>query len=277
MATRIKTRDSASKEVVKIEEPTGALPSFLADLAKEDSGKGVSRDQSDNIVPLIYVLQALSPQCNKRGPDYIEGAEDGAIWLRNSSEGVVSGEDGILFQPCYFQKDWVEWVPRAAGGGFAGRHDEKPGEAVEKSLDPEKPDRLSWVLPNGNTVMETRYHIGYVHLPDGRRLPYVIPMSSSAHTVSRGWMFLMNSKSSDGGKTVAPAWMALYRLRTKAKTKNGFNWSLWDVSDAGWIQSADDYTRGLALYNSFEGGEKIVEAPASQDIADPISPESAAM
>jgi len=235
-----------------------SVPAFLADKINEDAGKGVSNLADDNLVPLVYILQAQSPQCSKRSPDYVEGAETGAIWLRNSGLPAVPGDEGILFQPCYFQKDWVEWIPRSAGGGFAGRHDERPAEAKEQALDPQNPKKLSWVLPNGNTLSETRYHIGYVITPDGATFPYVIPMASSGHTVSRGWMFLMNSKQI--GSHRAPSWAALYRLKTKERSNAAGTWSTWDITDAGWVKTAEEYARGAALHASFAAGEKQIQA-----------------
>lgn len=269
------TTAQAGGEVVTT--PTGGAPAFMVERAAADAGKGVSTAADDNLVPLIYILQAQSPQCNKRGPDYVEGAESGAIWLRNSGLPAINGEKGILFQPCYFQKDWVEWIPRSAGGGFAGRHDERPEEAVEKALDPADPDKMSWVLPNGNTVAETRYHIGIVHLDDGRRMPYVIPLSGSGHTVSRGWMFLMNSKSMPGVER-APSWSCLYRLTTKERSNKKGTWMTFEVKDAGWVQTAQDYERGAELYKSFEAGEKQVDkSDLETAAAEPAAGNDAAM
>ena len=242
----------------------GSVPAFLAGLAAEDAGKGVSTLAEDNLVPLIYILQAQSPQCNRRSPDYVEGAESGSIWLRNSGLPAIDGEEGLLFQPCYFQKDWVEWVPRSAGGGYVGRHEEMPPEAEEKNIDPQNPEKKFWVLPNGNTVVETRYHIGYVILEDGRAMPYVIPMSSSAHTASRGWMFLMNSRQLGSAK--APSWAGLYRLKTKERTNKSGTWFTWDITDAGWVASPEDYARGADLHESFARGERKIAA--EEDIGD---------
>jgi hypothetical protein len=235
-----------------------AVPAFLGDKVAQDAGKGVSTLAEDNLVPLIYILQAQSPQCNKRSPDYVEDAESGSIWLRNSGLPAINGEDGMLFQPCFFQKDWVEWIPRGQGGGYVGRHQEKPSEAVEKNIDPQNPDKMAWVLPNGNTVVETRYHIGYVFLEGGRKMPYVIPMSSSAHTASRGWMFLMNSRMVGDAK--APSWAGLYRLKTKEKTNKSGTWFTWDITDAGWVQTEQDYIQGAELHESFAIGERQIAA-----------------
>lgn len=235
------------------------LPPALAGRMSQDAGKGASRAQEDNLVPLVYILQAQSPQVNKRGAEHIEGAEPGSIWLRNHPHPIVDGEEGILFQPCYFTKDWVEWVPRSKGGGYAGRHPNRPAEAEEKP-DPENPNKNRWMLPNGNEVRETRYHIGLVHLPSGK-VPYVIPMSSSGHTVSRQWMFMMNSKQIPGQNGSAPTWACLYRLRTKERTNAAGTWFTWDVSDAGWVQTEEDYDAGRDLNAAFETGAKVVDEP----------------
>jgi hypothetical protein len=53
---------AATNKIVPISD--ALTPAFLADRIKADAGKGVSSSQADNIVPLIYILQALSPQVN---------------------------------------------------------------------------------------------------------------------------------------------------------------------------------------------------------------------
>lgn len=262
---RIKTRDAAPK----VKEPEAEnlpatiennanLPAFLAEAASADAGKGVSTAAEDNLVPLIYILQAQSPQSQKRNPDYVEGGESGAIWLRNSGRPAINGEVGILFQPSYFYKNWAEWILRSDGGGFAGVHDERPADAEEKPMIDDKgqvdPDRTRWIRPNGHEVIETRYHVGNVYLPDGTVMPFVIPMAGSAHTASRAWMFLMGSKTLPGGAR-APSWAALYRLKTKLRSNKKGEWMTWDITDAGWVQSVDDYKRGAILHESFAAGE----------------------
>lgn len=245
--------------------PTDA-PKFVVARAAEDAGKGVSTAQEDNLVPLVYILQSNSPQVNRRGADYIEGAEASAIWLRSASDPIVSGEDGIVFQPCHFSKDWVEWKLRDEGGGFVARHDARPADA-EAVADPKNPNKTRFVRPSGNEVVETRYHIGYVHVGD-QRLAYVIPMSSTGHSVSREWMFRMNGKSVGGVK--APTFASLYRLRTKERTNAAGTWFTWDISDegSGWVQSEADYERGRGLHDAFVSGARQAaapEAPADDD------------
>lgn len=253
---------TTASELATVGVVGAGISSLLAERMARDVGKGVSKDQSDNMVPLIYILQAQSPQVMKRNAQHIEGAEAGSIWLRGVADPVIDGEEGILFQPCYFSKDWVEWIPRDAGGGFVGRHASLPSDA-KNIADPRNPNRMNYMRPNGNQLRETRYHAGIVH-GRGAPMPFVIPMSSSGHTTSRAWMFLMNSKHLAGGGT-APSFSQLYRLRTKLRTNAQGEWYAWDVSEEGWVNSVKDYELGKALYDAFDSGTKAAEAPMHEE------------
>jgi hypothetical protein len=228
------------------------LPAHIAN--RQHTGAGVSSDVSDNLVPLIYILQAQSPQALPKSPDFIEGATAGAIWLRNApkDQQIVDGDEGILFQPCHFDKVWIEWKPDR--GGFVARHKERPAAAEQKTKDPKKPDRLHWEMPNGNVVVETREHSGFVHLDDGTRFPYTIPFSSSGHTVSRGWMTSMNRKVVGG--SIADSFCYLYRLTTQFRENDDGSWFLFEVNDHDWVQEESDIEMGAALAMAFKSGAK---------------------
>jgi hypothetical protein len=251
-----------STAVTKVEQhsgvvpvkPSAVAPSFLP---KTGTGRGLSSSAEDNLVPLIYILQALSPAVNKRKPEYIEGAEPGAIWLRNSASPIVIGETGILVQPCYFSKDWVEWVPRDSGGGFVGRHPSLPADC-KKIVDEKNPNKVKYIRKNKNEVIETRYHVVRVFTDFGV-FPYVIPMAGSGHTVSKAWMFTMNSVQLPGGGK-ADCFAKLYRLKTKERTNASGTWFTWDIESLGWVSSQEDYEAGKALFEAFSSGEKAIEA-----------------
>lgn len=232
----------------------GALPAHLAGRMGEVAGKGVSTAQEDNLVPLIYVLQDNSPQCRKKDPAYIEGAEAGKIWMRNAA---VPFADEIDFQPCFFSKEWVEWVPRSKGGGIVARHPECPKNAVLTEVEEDGNVKEVWKLPNGNEVVETRYHSGFVLREGQPPLPYTIPLKSTGHTVSKAWMFMMNSKLLPDNKK-APSFACVYKLRTVYKTKNNQSWWMFEINDADtrWVETVEDFERGLALHEAFASGEK---------------------
>ena len=239
----------ARQNVVPLKD--ASAPAYLEEAMKTDAGKGVSTDAADNLVPLAYVLQGLSPQVDESNPAYIPGAKAGDVWLRNYSTPIVKGKDGMLFQPCYFSKDWVEWVPREKGGGFVARHADKPNDAEDRNG---KLVRRS----NGNEVRETRYHSGFVHL-EGHSVPFVIPLTSTGHTVSRNWMFAMSQRINGGGK-IEPSFCQLWRLRTTQRSNAKGKWYVFEPSFEDYV-SLEDFAKGRALNAAFTAGEKVAEAP----------------
>ena len=223
--------------------------SSLLAMMEQDAGLGTSNDTADNLVPLIYVLQKLSQAVDKQNPEYIKGAEPGDIWLRNAPEPIAKK---IRFQPCFFYKQWVEWIPLSAGGGFVGATDERPDEAIE-APNPKNANRKVWLMPNGNELSETRYHVGNVLFDDGLTLPYIIPFSSSGHTVSRQWMFLMNSRTLPNGVRT-PSWATTYELTTKLRKNAAGSWHVLDINIDDWVSDEVTYNKGKALYNAFSAG-----------------------
>lgn len=257
------------------ETKRSAPPAALAERMSQDAGKGVSTDQADNLVPLIYLLQPLSPQVMRGNQKQIEGAQPGDIWLRNAPEDdqIISADDGLLFQPCYFSKDWVEWLPKRAG--FVARHATRPEVSALEDVEGDDGEmRKMWRMPNGNSVVETRYHVGFAIVADGRALPYTIPLSSTGHTVSKAWMFQMNSESlPDGSK--APSFAILYRLVPKLITKNNKSWYQYEVKKEGWVETVEEYERGLALYEAFSTGAKQVAEESSDYVSEEAGVDSA--
>jgi hypothetical protein len=219
----------ANKAPVKVEEKNlTTIDEELERMISEDVGKGVSTSQADNLVPLVYILQPLSPQVMS-GSARIDGAKPGDIWLKNSDEPIVSGDEGIWFQPCVMYQKWTEWVPREKGGGFLGSFDYlgrdhlPPG--AERDLTSSRP--RFWFPSNGHELVDTRYEAGLVW-QNGTALPYVIPFKSTGHAVSRGWMTKrVNQRRKDG--TIWPAWSFLYNLTTALRKNNLGSWYVFEI------------------------------------------------
>jgi hypothetical protein len=274
----------------KVVTMKGGVPANLASMFEADAGKGTSQAAEDNMVPLIYILQDQSPQVLKRNPAYIEGAETGCIWLRNAPSPIVKGEEGIDFQPCFFEKDVVEWRDRDSGGGFIARHPFGPGEDIEKlaarlgaekRVDEKNPNRFDYILPNsGHELIETRYHVGHV-IRSGHLLPFVIPLSSSGHSFSREWMFKQNAKRTELGNTMA-SFACVYRLTTRLRKNASGEWFVFTADDG---MDVMDYTgdeqkaiqlltAGRSLFEAFDSGIKQADTPLSQAAAGPNTAEA---
>ena len=229
-------------------------PADIAELLKEDYGKGVSTKQSDNLVPLIYVLQPLSPQVQRRNEAYIEGAEPGCFWLRNAPTEIFSGEDGLLVQPCFFNKDWVEWRPRTSGGGFVGRHaeivdDQCPVADAEQRED----NRFKWTRPNGNELVHTRSHVFRVFTPGGI-WPYIFPFTSTGHATSKALTNLITTKTNSVG------FAGKYRLTTRERSNQMGTWFGVDVKFDSFCNK-EEYLEGKKLYEAFASGAKVAATP----------------
>lgn len=260
-----------------------ALPAFLGEV--EMTGKGVSNSAADKLIPMARVLQPLSPQVLNGNPDMIPGALAGDILIKNAPKPLIKGQQGFLFQSCFFYKDVVEWRPRTQGGGggqgFVKRwaHEEAstvPG--AREDADPRDPTKKIWVnSATGNWLVETRYHVGYIIDPELGAIPCYIPFSSTGHSVSKAWVFSMSLKNVNGKP--ADSFAVYYMLRTRQRTRNNQTWFVFDVTDAGapdangqpttkWVPTKADYDRGLELQRALEAGEiALADAEADEPAA----------
>lgn len=228
-------------------------------LMEQDAGAGVSTDIADNIVPLIYILQAQSPQVLKQKPEFLRDglgkgkpAVAGCLWPRGEKTAWDGEEEGVYGVPVYFDKCWIEWRPNR--GGFVARHKERPADAEQKALDPQKPDRLSWVLPSGNIVQESREHVVLILDKYDTPTPFVIPMTGSNHTASRAWMGLMNRKKTPKGNKAA-SFAYKYLIKTIAKSNDDGDWYGYVVEDTGEMVEPEVYLLARDIHNDFAGGK----------------------
>lgn len=242
-----------------------ALSPGLIERAKRDAGRGLSQRQEDNLLPMIIVLQAQSPACDPGHQSYVPGAERGAFLLKNSPVPVVKGKEGILFIPAAMEMAWVEWRPRTAGGGFVAKHKAPPEDTIQVP-DPTNPKKMKWVRKsNNNEVIETRYRYGLVILDGLGMLPFVIPFTSTGHTVCRGWETTMNSLIIPGTSSPYPSFAGAYRLRTKQRTNASGTWHQIDVALER-ASTDSEYDRGSAMCDAFEKSELSVDTSQMDEV-----------
>ena len=278
--TTTKTKPKPGKAVAT----TGGKQVKTADvdislLMRQDAGRGVSTAAEDNIIPLIYILQAQSPQALKQKPEFIKGAVAGMLWPRGTKTLIDGEETGMPFIPVAFKKVWNEWGAER-GDGFFGQHpydatDENKGRPESTWIeDPKKPGKGKWEMENGHILVETRVHAG-LGLIDGNWTGCVVSMSGSNHTASRAWMGLMKGKKIPGSDDRAPSFAYVYNLKTIARSNDDGDWYGWQVEDGmgdGEVTFLPKIENGIALYKTarqlasdFETGVKVADAPAEMD------------
>jgi hypothetical protein len=223
-----------------------------------DAGEGTTQAAEDNLVPLLYVLQGLSPQVNKRNDAYIEGAEVGDIWLKNAPQPVFKGNEGVIFIPCHYSRCHVEWIPRDSGGGFVTRHFTIPKEAIDTGE--KAAGKPIYEMPNGNTLVDTVNRTGFAIMPDGLALPYMIPMKSTNITVSRAWNSIINQKQKHG--LILPSYSWRYRLTTVYRKNDKGEWYLLHAENDRELNDSERelYRQCKALKKACDGNKVTGEA-----------------
>lgn len=222
---------------------------------EETAGEGTTQAAEDVIIPLVYILQSNSPQVQAhKKDDYIEGAVPGTIWLR--PQHIILPGEPLYAQPCYFSKDWVEWVPRERGGGRVASYLLPPDDTVER--EDAKTGRKSFVrTSNGNNMVETRYHT-CIFRWNGGRAPWVFPMKSTMHTVSKTWNSQINSFHTRND-LIAAAYTHEYLITPVLRKNSQGEWFIVKIQDVGEIYDMRRLQEGKALHEAMKSGAKKVE------------------
>ena len=233
------------------------VPADILEETEADAGYGVSFKQEDQLLPLIYVLQNNSPVVEKRSEAYIEGAEPGHFWLRNSLTPIKDGVLGIDVQPCEMIRTWIEWLPNRQG--FVTRHDEPPKDMVERIIrdDSGREKAILARSGNGNIIQDTRE---FYLICEGS--PFVLPCTGTKHTFARQWqtMFHQFRHPKTGG--VMPAFSRRYRLVTVPMSNAIGKWFGLKFQDLGYVDKPA-YDLAKSFYLAVKRGEKKAESPIS--------------
>lgn len=173
---------------------------------------GFSDDASDYGRCMVYILQALSEDC-------VSGVARPGTLKITGLDFFIPGDEGLAFVSVLSKRQFVEWVPRAAGGGFVAAY-EPDDPAVIRALVAAKNDKKNLRLGE-NDLVETVYW-AVLALPagaDGPPLPAVIPLT---RTKLRPFQNAMTKLRFSCQGARRPAFS--YRLRAKtAAVKNKAN------------------------------------------------------
>jgi hypothetical protein len=197
---------------------------------EEDAGSGLENLTAEDLtIPRLKILQALSPEVNKRDGKYIENAASGDITNTVTKE-LYTEDEGCVFIPVAYRRMFLEWQPRDSGGGLVHQH-------LDASiLSQTKKDKTGAdMLENGNYIQTSATHYGLV--VDGKSYQQVmIPMAATQLKKSRTWNSVMASlkvKSSSGKVFTPPSYSHKYRLTTVAESNDRGQWFGWNIELVG--------------------------------------------
>lgn len=243
-----KQPSAASKTSSKIaKKETTALSTDVIDL-QADAGQGFEQADKDSFaIPFLKVLQALSPQCKKQNEEYIKGAEEGMLYNTVSKE-LVSGEEGVILIPCMFDRKFTEWAPKR--GGFRGEH--PPGAAIlQKAVTKEDSEgKLVQVLPNGNSIQDSRYFFCLQLEADGSFSHVLVIMSSSGIKKAKQLMTSLDRvklQGADGKMFTPPMFLNKVLMKTVHESKDDNDWFNWAPEIIGQLDISDDAEADIYL------------------------------
>ena len=243
-----KKETAASTEVAVQADTSLALANQFAD----DAGAGFEdAGQSAYAIPFLQILQSGSPQCKKSDGAYIKGAEEGMLFNTVTQE-LYDGDEGVVVIPAHFMQRFVEWKARESGGGFVREY--LPSEAPTGSTT--KDDKNRDLLPNGNTLVDTRNHYVLIKKPDGSLTPALIAMSSTQLRKSKQWMSVMQGikvKGPEGFQT-APMMSRQYKLTTVPESNDKGSWFGFKVEMAGMVSDPAEYAEARAFRDAVRSG-----------------------
>ena len=227
-------------------------------------GTGLEHVTSDDTtIPYLRIIQALSPELNKNDGKYIQGAEQGNL-LNTGLGDVYDGDVGALVVPCYYEKRYVEWIPREKGGGKVEDH--KSRDILTKCT---KNDRGQFVLENGNEVIETAYY--YVMLcteDESQWSTAVISMQSSQLAKSRKWIMQLQARKvhdKEGNLQDAPMFAYKYRVKTVAEQNDRGSWYGFSIGLEGPTTNEAIMKEGQKFLKMIKGGEITIKEEVNSD------------
>ena len=228
----------------------------------EDAGKGMENvDKDSKAIPFLIILQPQSPIVLD---EKVAGAKAGMI--ANSVTGELYGEEAFII-PCAFQRRFIRWAPRDAGGGFRGEF--TPGEVQDmrtKGLVKELDNRLYFPLDDGTVhekksdkCVDTRSHFVLVmrKLDDPFAQPMILAMSSTGIKTSKQFIARIDGiklQRDGGGVYTPPSFSHIYRMTSLKKTNDEGTWWLPVIDMAAQVKVADIYNLAKGFHQQVSAG-----------------------
>jgi hypothetical protein len=221
------------------------------------SGVGLENISSaDLAIPFLQLVQQLSPEVNENKPEYIPDAKPGMVINSVTGQLYNTKKSPIRFILCSFTKLFVEWRPRASGGGIVASHSN-----ASILLNCHKNDKGQDELPNGNTIATTAYHFGLVVTESGTE-KVIIPMTSTQLKNSRKWLSLITTAKLQGpnGPFTPPMFAFEYKLSTTVEENAKGSWTGWHIELGGQVKDKTLFLEAKDAYNATQSLGKLLGA-----------------
>jgi hypothetical protein len=215
----------AAEKVPAVAQAAG-LPARAEDYLIAHGGAGFEYGSArDYIVPRLSVLQKNSPQVDEALPEFIKDAKVGQFFVKGETAAIDSKE-GIVFVPCMYKPQYLEWKPRDNGGGLVAVYEE--AEALKlKTVRQGAKD----VLANGNHLQRHSNIFGLlVDVAKGEWRPFVMSLASTQQKYASMLYTQLKNQTREvtvngrKGKVTLPMFLNVVRATTKAEANQSGSW-----------------------------------------------------
>ena len=218
--------------------------------------------------PFIRVLQQLSPQLNKKKPEYVPGAEAGMLFNNVSNKLYEVPAEIVVGR---FDRYFIEWKPDR--GGFAGAHLPEEIQAMGANGLLKRDDRNRLYDPRSKNIFADTYvyYIMFTELPgDGVCL---LSLSSTQLKEARRWNRLLLSTFIPGTNRRAQPYFLRWNITTLEMSNDKGDWCGLKVDFAGFVgpetlQLVCDERKSLPA--TTRPDLALIESTTSDDVDDDV-------
>jgi hypothetical protein len=236
-----------------------SLPTTALNFAA-DAGQGLEgTSKADFAIPFLTVLQGLSPQLAT-----VPGAKPGLILNTITNELFTT----LHVIPCAYQRRYIRWAPRSAGGGFRGELSPLDVETGNVAGLSQHEGTYLLDVPPGVSPFDKEGKPCYDHLADTRNhfvlaqsakgvwQPALLSLSSTQIKKSKRWMSrIQGLEVHDHGRTYTPpSFSHSYTLSVVQEKNAKGQWHGLDITLAGPLTDAALYAAAKRFHDSVSAG-----------------------
>lgn len=231
------------------EKPTGntdvavkeehALAESMAGF-QEFAGAGLSGLGKDDLsIPFLVILQSGSPQVKRSEGGYIEGAAEGMLFNTVTKEVIDPLKVNVVVIGCAYERHFVEWRIREAGGGFVKQHPADPALMATCLRDEKGRD----INRAGNQMNDTRTFYVMMLAEDGSPAPALITMTSTQIKKAKQWLMqqsLLKLKGANNTVYTPPMFASKWKITTVPESNEHGTWMGWAFEHVGYLAGPQD-------------------------------------
>jgi hypothetical protein len=249
-----------TKAVAKKTE--AGLPAELMDeLAADGEQHKEAMGKDDMSIPFFQILQQLSPQCTKGKPEFIKGAEPSDLFdtvtqrlfkTRDDDDNPVTG---ARIMPIHYKRSFIEWVPRAQGGGIVEEYSVDDGLSIVTRRNENNLDIIQEGSPlgtPGNQLNDTHTHFAFLLGDDGTWEPVILTMASTQIKSSKDLNNMVSKHTLPNGAK-ATRFFGVYSITTQQRTNDQGSWYVWK------FEKVDDVVANNELLPAYRAAKEFLE------------------